>query len=116
MRYQSRTFCYNARVLIVFRRERAFTLAELLTVLAILLVLAGLLFPVFVAAKGAAKKAQCISNMRQAQIATDLYMSDYDQYFMPVNHRPGAPANARLDRTWVQLILPYAKSFGIFTC
>src|SRR5437867_887650 len=75
-----------------------------------------MLFPVFLAAKSQAKRAQCISNMHQAQLASMLYMGDYDDYFMPVNHRPGLPPNAKLDRTWVQLILPYAKSFGIFTC
>jgi prepilin-type processing-associated H-X9-DG protein len=98
-------------------------LAELLTVLAILLVLAGLLFPVFVSAKSAAKRTQCSSNMRQAQLASQMYMSDYDEIFMPVNHRPGAIPNARLDRTWVQLVLPYVgsmprspKSFTIFSC
>ncbi|HVT11283.1 MAG TPA: hypothetical protein VHE55_03375 [Fimbriimonadaceae bacterium] len=58
----------------------------------------------------------CLSNMHQAQLATDLYMSDYDELFMPVNHRPALPPDSRLDRTWVQLILPYATSFGIFTC
>jgi type II secretory pathway pseudopilin PulG len=91
-------------------------LAELLTVLAIMALLAGLLFPVFLSAKGAAKKAQCLSNMRQTFLATASYMSDYDDTFMPVNHRPAMPPNARYDRTWVQLILPYAASFSIFTC
>src|SRR5690242_7478037 len=81
-----------------------------------MLLMAGLLFPAFVAAKGAAKKSKCSANMRQAAAATLLYVSDYDDYLMPVNHRPGMPPNAHLDRTWVQLILPYAHSFGIFTC
>lgn len=98
------------------RRSRAFTLAELLTVLAIIAVLAGLLFPVLISAKGEAKRAQCLSNMKQASAATMLYLMDYDDTFMPVNHRPGMPPNARFDRTWVQLILPYAGSFSIFSC
>lgn len=98
-------------------RRRAFTLAELLTVLAIVAVLAGVLFPAFLSAKSAVKRTHCSSNMQQAQKATALYMSDYDDYFMPVNHRPAEPPNARLDRTWVQLILPYVgRSFSIFTC
>jgi len=88
----------------------------LLTVLAIIAVLAGLLFPVLSTVKNAAIKTQCLSNMRQAFAATVMYTSDYDDYYMPVNHRPGAPPNPILDRTWVQLVLPYAKSFSIFTC
>lgn len=98
------------------RRRRAFTLAELLTVLAILLVLAGLLFPVFLSARASAKQNKCLSNMRQAWTATAQYMIDYDDTFMPVNHRPARPPNASLDRTWVQLILPYARSLSIFHC
>lgn len=35
---------------------------------------------------------------------------------MPVNHQPSAPANSLNDRTWVQLTLPYAKSFAIYNC
>jgi prepilin-type N-terminal cleavage/methylation domain-containing protein/prepilin-type processing-associated H-X9-DG protein len=100
----------------VFRRRLGFTLAELLTVLAIMLVLAGLLFPVFSAAKEAARRGQCLTNFRSAQQATMLYMGDYDNRFMPVNHRPGTVPNARLDRTWVQLALPYVRSFSIFKC
>lgn len=100
----------------MFRRSRAFTLAELLVVLAIIALLAGALFPVFASARSAGKKAVCLSNMHQAQLATNMYVSDYDDLFMPVNHRPALPPNSRLDRTWVQLILPYATSFGIFSC
>ena len=110
------------RSFIVYRRGRAFTLAELLTVLAIMAIMAGLLFPAFLSAKSAAKGSVCLSNMRQAWAAANMYIDDYDQYFMPVNHRPGAFPNPKLDRTWVQLVLPYARvlphgrSFEIFTC
>lgn len=101
----------------MFRRSRAFTLAELLTVLAIIALVAGLLFPVFVTVKVAAKRTQCLSNMHQAQLATEQYLGDYDDFFMPVNHRPGMAPNPRLDRTWVQLVLPYTnRNFTIFRC
>jgi len=89
----------------------------LLTVLAIVALVAGLLFPVLASVRSAAVKANCISNMRQANAATMLYTADYDDYFMPVNHRPGAAPNSVLDRTWVQLLLPYTSGgFSIFTC
>lgn len=97
------------------RRLQGFTLVELLTVLAILTLLAGLLFPVFQSVKASAQKSECASNIHQAQIATMLYMSDYDDFFMPINHRPGV-LPAKFDRTWVQMILPYAKSFAMFHC
>jgi prepilin-type N-terminal cleavage/methylation domain-containing protein len=56
----------------------AFTLVELLVVMAIIAVLASILFPVFARAKEAAKKSACLSNMRQIGMAFSLYLSDYD--------------------------------------
>ncbi len=94
----------------------AFTLPELLVVLAIIAILASVLFPVFRYAKNAAYRATCLSNYKQLHTATSLYVSDWDDRMMPVNHQPSAPANSSNDRTWVQLTLPYAKMFGIYTC
>jgi prepilin-type processing-associated H-X9-DG protein len=85
-------------------------------VLAIVVILAGLLLPVMVSAKASAAKAACVSNFRQAFSAMSLYMDDYDGRFVPVNYQPGEQANPQNDRTWVQLLLPYAKSISIFHC
>jgi prepilin-type N-terminal cleavage/methylation domain-containing protein len=56
----------------------AFTLIELLVVIAIIAILAAILFPVFAQAKEAAKKASCISNMKQLSLAQLMYATDYD--------------------------------------
>ena len=60
------------------RRESGFTLVELLVVSAIMAVLAALLFPVLSKAKGAAERAQCVSNLRQLGLATSLYWDDHE--------------------------------------
>lgn len=98
------------------RNKLAFTLPELLVVLAIIVVLASLLFPVFRYAKASAKRVACISNYKQVHLATSLYVTDWDDRMMPVNHQPAAPPNSTNDRTWVQLTLPYARSFAIYNC
>lgn len=59
-------------------KYRAFTLIELLVVIAIVSILAAILFPVFAQAKNAAKKTQCLSNMRQISIGAMQYESDND--------------------------------------
>lgn len=97
-------------------RASGFTLAELLTVLGILMVLGALLFPVFRASRAAAYRTACASNFKQDVLAANLYLADYDEVFMPVNHAPGLMPDPVADRTWVQLLLPYTKSFSIFIC
>ena len=62
-----------------------FTLIELLVVIAIIAILAAILFPVFAQAKAAAKKATEISNFKQAGIATAMYTTDNDDYYMLSN-------------------------------
>lgn len=60
------------------RRSSAFTLIEILVVIAIVSILAAILFPVFASAKHSAKRAVCLSNMRQIGTAFMLYLNDYD--------------------------------------
>lgn len=59
----------------------AFSLVELLTVIAVLAVLAGLLFPVFATARGKAREITCISNLRQIGLAIRMYAQDYDELY-----------------------------------
>ncbi len=47
-------------------------------VIAIIAVLAAILFPVFAQAKAAAKQSVCLSNLKQIGLAVSLYQGDYD--------------------------------------
>lgn len=85
-------------------------------VLVVLMVLAGTLFPVFKSAESRARQTECITNFHMVSLATTLYTNDYDDYFPPVNHQPAEEPNSRNDRTWVQMVLPYLKSFDVFRC
>ena len=59
-------------------RRAAFTLIELLIVIAIIAILAAILFPVFAQAKAAAKKISWLSNTKQLILAELMYMDDND--------------------------------------
>ncbi|MBL8820810.1 MAG: prepilin-type N-terminal cleavage/methylation domain-containing protein, partial [Planctomyces sp.] len=62
-------------------KRHAFTLIELLVVIAIIAILAAILFPVFAQAKSAAKKTSSLSNVKQLNTGTQIYLSDYDDTF-----------------------------------
>jgi prepilin-type N-terminal cleavage/methylation domain-containing protein len=62
-------------------RREGFTLIELLIVIAVIAILAALLFPVFSRARDKARQAACMSNLRQLGTAFALYAADYDGYF-----------------------------------
>ena len=59
-------------------RRGGFTLVELLVTIAIIAVLAALFLPALAAAKNSARKASCISNLRQVGIAIHAYAADSD--------------------------------------
>ncbi|CAN5672587.1 hypothetical protein BH11ARM2_BH11ARM2_01090 [soil metagenome] len=83
------------------RGRNAFTLVELLVVIAIIAVLAALLFPVFAQAKQAAKESVSLSNMKQVGTAAALYLSDND------DQNPQGDDNS--EWLWAFYFYPYAK-------
>ena len=58
--------------------KRAFTLIEILTVLAIISLLAAFLFPAFAQVREKSRQTVCLSNMREIGIALTLYQHDFD--------------------------------------
>lgn len=104
--------------------KRAFTLIELLVVIAIIAILAAILFPVFAQAREKARSASCLSNLKQANLAWQMYLQDYDEVMVPFwvnnandpNLTAAGFAASRNCWWWPKLTEPYIKNWGIFRC
>ncbi len=68
-------------------RRKGFTLIELLVVIAIIGILAAMVFPVFARARESARKAVCLSNVKNIALAMQMYLSDNNDTMPPGEHR-----------------------------
>jgi prepilin-type N-terminal cleavage/methylation domain-containing protein/prepilin-type processing-associated H-X9-DG protein len=69
------------------RRRIAFTLVELLVVVAIISILAAMLLPALARARGRAQTAKCLSNLRQLGIGCVLYEGDNGDRLPETSHQ-----------------------------
>ena len=95
----------------------AFTLVELLVVVAILGILASLLLPALSVAKAQAKSINCLSNLKQLGVASTFYRDDYGEYFYcPYLNSIDAVTPSKL--SWITMLIyaGYINSTGVIHC
>jgi type II secretory pathway pseudopilin PulG len=101
---------------------------ELLVVVAIIAILAALLFPVFATAREKARSATCVSNLRQIGMSMQMYGQDHDErYPWAVDAidrmRPQIWGNHPEWQQWIptmpllpEALAPYIKSNTLWRC
>lgn len=94
-------------------RDGAFTLVELLVVVAIIAVLAALLMPALKSARDQTKTAQCANNLRQLGAGFSSFLGDHNglyPYACPITTNPNNTTNWagwNGSRTWTYVLSPY---------
>jgi len=97
------------------QKKKGFTLIELLVVIAIIAVLAAILFPVFSRARENARRASCMSNLKQIGLALMQYTQDYDESY-PVSRMGYYLSDGTTPVRWYHVLQPYAKSYQVWVC
>lgn len=93
------------------RGALGFTLIELLVVIAIIAILAAILFPVFVTARESARRAKCVSNLKQLGLVLQQYADDYQGKLPPY------PSSVMPDMNRMRIVCQvYGKGDKLWQC
>lgn len=95
-------------------KRKGFTWIELLVIVAVLAVIAAILFPVFARMNEPDRgNATCMRNLKNIALGFRQYVQDYDEAF-PIA-KNSASGLEKIDN-WIGQLEPYVKSQQIFQC
>jgi len=96
-------------------RIAGFSLIEMLIVVGITGILAGLLIPVLSAARATARDTKCFANLKGIGTALMLYVQRNDDYLPACG--PGAdPKEKDAYMVWYRALLPYVENWELYSC
>lgn len=101
-----------------YTMKKEFTLVELMVVIGIIAILAGILLPVLNKSRDKAIQTECAGNLGQLAKAEFAYSADNDQKFLggvPEINKVNVKKET-LDKTWVVGIYDYVKETKTFLC
>jgi len=100
------------------RSARAFTLIELLTVIAIIACLVSLLMPTLAEVRQKADSLKCIANLKQIGASLLLSANDHDQRMPIIEPWPTQPVYSPSDgaQTMLQALGPYGVTTAVLQC
>lgn len=97
------------------RSHRGITIWELVIIIFVIVVVALILFPVFVPHGCPSNQSMCLSNLKQLALAMMQYTQDNDDRF-PICRRTEANGKNLQVSAWDEVLLPYIKSNRVLKC
>ncbi len=98
-------------------KTKQFTLVELLVVIGIIAILAGMIIPVAGRAMDRADEASCSNNMRQLGQAESMFANDNGNYLVPSStYKKTGGDDGKNTPYWFEALFPYVKEWAVFTC
>ncbi len=99
----------------LFCRRRFFTLIELLIVVAVISILAGMLLPALNQAREKGRSVSCMNNMKTIGLANTAYMTDSDDYIVPSTASPFGAGGYSREYVWYGILggLGNNSNYGI---
>ncbi|MCX6375646.1 MAG: type II secretion system protein [Armatimonadetes bacterium] len=98
------------------RRRAGFTLIELLVVMAIISVLAGLIFPAYAPAKARGRMVSCLNNLRQLGFALSMYADDHEGRYPLSDWVPKMKLPDPNFRVKNGSLYPYVRNNSVYMC
>jgi prepilin-type N-terminal cleavage/methylation domain-containing protein/prepilin-type processing-associated H-X9-DG protein len=92
-----------------------FSLVELLVVIAVIAILAGILVPVLARARRSAQRQSCLSNVRQVGLAMRMYVDDYDGGF-PIGAYLEGASPYTWNVSWHNELTQYLRDRNVLLC
>jgi len=97
------------------RRQTAFTLLEVFTVVVIIAILAALLLPVFSSLRSRAQRVQCTANLRSLYLAANVYVQQNGSW-PQITMSDSDTAEQDYANAWIAALAPFGPTQKTWIC